>query len=137
MRVVFLLSMMASASAFGVTRMPTATTSTSLNGIVDEPTAATLENQAKADRWNEIRFLSDEEAEAQLSGDELESYTGYHAEVKEGLEKLKGVSQMMLKSLEPPRVQPKGKKQRKRDKWAITKKIAEVRAREAAALTKN
>lgn len=115
-----------------MTRVPISTRSTSLNGIPDEPTAATIENQSKADRWSEIRLLSDEEAEAQLSGDELESYKGYHSEVKEGIEKLKGISEMMLKSLEPPRIQPKGKKQRKRDKWAKTKAIAEARAAEAA-----
>lgn len=111
--------------------MPISSRSTALNGIPDEPTADTLANQAKAERWNEIRLLSDEEAQAQLSGDELESYTGYHAEVKEGIEKLQGIAQMMLKSLEPPRVKPKGKKQRKRDKWAKTKAIAEARAAEA------
>eukprot|EP01083_Nonionella_stella_P222378 793626_1 len=86
--------------------------------MADEPTAAGLEAQSKAERWSEIRLLSDEEAEAQLSGDELESYKGYHAEAKEGIDKLKGVAEMMLKSLEPPRVEPKSKKQRKRDKWA-------------------
>ncbi len=120
-----------SPSPSGVTRMPISSRSTALNGIPDEPTADTLANQAKAERWNEIRLLSDEEAQAQLSGDELESYTGYHAEVKEGIEKLQGIAQMMLKSLEPPRVKPKGKKQRKRDKWAKTKAIAEARAAEA------
>jgi hypothetical protein len=118
-------------ASVGVSRSPVATQSTALNGLPSEPTEQTLSNQAKADRWSEIRLLSDEEAKEQLSGDELESYTGYHAEVKEGIEKLKAVSEMMLKSLEPPVVAPKGKKQRKRDKWAKQKAIAEKRAAEA------
>jgi len=108
--------------------MPIATRCTSLNGVHDEPTAQTLENVSKAERWKEIRFLSDEEAVAQLSGDELESYQGYHAEAKEGIEKLKSIAQLMMKSVEPPVVPPKGKKQRKRDRWAIKKALIDVRA---------
>jgi len=82
----------------------------------------------KADSWKEIRFLSDEEAVAQLTGEELESYQGYHAEAKEGLEKMKGIATMMLKSLNPPLIAPKGKKQRKRDKWEKTSKVLAARA---------
>ena len=94
----------------------------------EAPTEKTLDNAAKAARWSEIRLLSDEEAEAQLSGDELESFKSYHADVKEGIEKLEKVAEMMLKSLEPPRVKAKGKKQRKRDKWAKVSAIAAARA---------
>ena len=91
-------------ASVGVSRSPVATQSTALNGMPSEPTEQSLSNQAKADRWSEIRLLSEEEAKEQLSGDELESYTGYHSDVKEGIEKLKAISEMMLKSLEPPRV---------------------------------
>lgn len=94
----------------------------------EAPTEKTLDHAAKGARWSEIRLLSDEEAEAQLSGDELESYKSYHADVKEGIEKLEKVAEMMLKSLEPPRVKAKGKKQRKRDKWAKVSAIAAARA---------
>lgn len=121
----------------GVTRAPISTRSTSLNGIPEEKTAITLEKIEKAARWNEIRFLTDEEAEAQLEGDELESYKGYHSECKEGLNKLKGVAEMMLKSLDIPQIQPKGKKQRKRDKWALSQRVAAARAAEAKALSPN
>jgi len=116
----------------GVTRSTISTRSTSLNGIPDEPTAITLEKVTKADRWNEIRFLTDEEAVAQLTGDELESYQGYHSECKEGINKLKGVAEMMLKSLEPPQIKPKGKKARKRDKWNLSQRVVAARAAEAA-----
>ena len=93
----------------------------------EERTAESIANEEKANRWKEIRLLSDEEAEKQLSGDELESYTSYHSYAKEDMEKLKSIATMMLKSLEPPRVKAKGKKQRKRDAWAKKKAIAEAR----------
>ena len=83
--------------------------------------------RSKAERWKEIRLLSDEEADAKLSGEELESYQNYHSAVKEDIEKMKKIAEMMLKNLEPPRVQPKTKGQRKRDAFA------RKQAREAAA----
>eukprot|EP00558_Chaetoceros_sp_UNC1202_P005283 CAMPEP_0197233068 /NCGR_PEP_ID=MMETSP1429-20130617/1232_1 /TAXON_ID=49237 /ORGANISM="Chaetoceros sp., Strain UNC1202" /LENGTH=121 /DNA_ID=CAMNT_0042691251 /DNA_START=113 /DNA_END=478 /DNA_ORIENTATION=+ len=120
--------MAAAASAFAP-NMPVGRT-TSLAGYHEEMTAETAEKKTKAERWSEIRLLSDEEAEAQLSGEELESFQGYHADIKEDLVKMKSIAEMMLKSLEPPRIEPKGKKQRKRDKWVIKQKIAAVRAAE-------
>jgi len=92
-----------------------------------EKTQQTLDNEAKANRWNEIRLLSDEEAEKQLSGEELETFKSYHADMKEDLSKMQDIAKMMLKSLEPPKVKAKGKKQRKRDAWAKKKAIAEAR----------
>lgn len=94
----------------------------------EERTQESLDNEAKANRWKEIRLLSDEEAEKQLSGEELESFTSYHSAVKEDIVKMTSIAEMMLKSLEPPQVKPKGKKQRKRDAWAKKQKIAAARA---------
>lgn len=94
----------------------------------EERTQESLDNEAKANRWKEIRLLSDEEAEAQLSGEELESFKSYHAAVKEDIVKMTSIAEMMLKSLEPPQVKAKGKKQRKRDAWAKKQKIAAARA---------
>ncbi len=93
----------------------------------EERTAESLANEEKANRWKEIRLLSDEEAEKQLEGEELESYQTYHAAVKEDMGKMRDVATMMLKSLEPPKVKAKGKKQRKRDAWAKKKAIAAAR----------
>mmetsp|Transcript_1844 Transcript_1844/g.2655 ORF Transcript_1844/g.2655 Transcript_1844/m.2655 type:complete len:138 (+) Transcript_1844:127-540(+) len=114
------LSMAAGASAFGVSMTPSLSRSTSIFGMppVDEMTETQLGNQKKADRWNEIRLLSDEEAEAQLSEEELESFKSYHSDVKEDIEKMKKIAELMLKDLEPPKVKPKSKGQKKRDAWA-------------------
>ena len=101
-------------------------------GMPEEQTQQSLDNGAKATRWKEIRLLSDEEAEAQLSGEELEAFTRYHTAVKEDLQKMTEVATMMMKSVEPPQIQAKGKKQRKRDMWEKKCKIAAVRAKEAA-----
>mmetsp|Transcript_15136 Transcript_15136/g.17283 ORF Transcript_15136/g.17283 Transcript_15136/m.17283 type:complete len:134 (+) Transcript_15136:147-548(+) len=127
--IVALLSMAATASAFGVSR-PTfsVSSSTQVYGMPEERTQASLDNEAKAIRWKEIRLLSDEDAAAQLSGEELESYNNYHSAIKEDLTKMKEIAGMMLKSLEPPKVKPKGKKQRKRDKWIKDSAIAAARA---------
>ena len=97
----------------------------------EERTQESLDNEAKANRWKEIRLLSDEEAEAQLSGEELETFKNYHSAVKEDIEKMTQIAEMMLKSLEPPKVKAKGKKQRKRDAWAKKVAIAEARAKAA------
>lgn len=141
MRVLVLLSMAVTASAFGVTSRSSVAASTKstsqMFGMPEDRTEESLANEVKANRWKEIRLLSDEEAEKQLTGEELESFTTYHANIKEDMQKMKEIATMMLKSLEPPKIQSKGKKQRKRDKWAKKVKIAEVRARELKALTPN
>lgn len=130
MRVAILLSMLAAVSAFGVQNRPTAAfksaVSTPLYGIPEGASSAILDRQSKAERWTEIRVLSQEEADAQLSGEELEAYNRYHAEIREGVAKLEDIAKLMLKSLEPPTVKPKGKKQRKRDKWARKQKHSQA-----------
>lgn len=77
-------------------------------------------------RWGEIRAMSQEEADAQLSGEELEAYNRYYKELREGVLKMEELAALMMKDVDPPRIQPKTKGQRKRDKWA------RVQAREAA-----
>jgi hypothetical protein len=128
MRVVVatLISMAVSASAFGVARSPVK--STALAGLPETITAEVQEKEDKAERWRAIRHLSDEEAKAQLSGEELESYNNYHASVKQDIERAVEVATLMLKDLEPERIKPKSKKQVKRDKWAKVSTIAAARA---------
>ena len=70
--------------------------------------------------------MSQEEANAQLQGEELEAYNRYYAEVREGVLKMEELANLMMKDVEPPRIAPKTKEQRKRDKWA------RVQARAAA-----
>jgi hypothetical protein len=72
------------------------------------------------DRWAEIRIYSDEEAKEKLSGEELEVYEAYHAKKIASVTKMTEIVNMMMKNVDPPRIKPKGKAQRKRDKWAAT-----------------
>lgn len=110
----------------GVARSPVK--STSLAGLPETLTPAVQEKEEKAERWRAIRLLSDEEAKEQLSGEELESYTNYHAGVKADIERAAEVAKLMLRDLEPERIKPKSKKQVKRDKWAKVSAIAAARA---------
>mmetsp|Transcript_35638 Transcript_35638/g.42562 ORF Transcript_35638/g.42562 Transcript_35638/m.42562 type:complete len:125 (+) Transcript_35638:56-430(+) len=114
MRVAVILSLVVGTSAFGVSRTNHVRPSTSINGLPENM----AEFKVKSDRWREIKGLSDEEAEKQLSGDELEIFKTYHVDFKEDLEKTKQVVNMLMKDLDPVKVQPKGKNQRKRDKFA-------------------
>jgi len=96
----------------------------------EEDTSTSLREQMKiADRWRSIRFLSDEEAEKQLSGQELENFKKYHETIKADFAKMRKIAEMMTQ--EYVQIKPKGKKQRKRDKWA--RKQAQLAADLAAA----
>mmetsp|Transcript_18650 Transcript_18650/g.25698 ORF Transcript_18650/g.25698 Transcript_18650/m.25698 type:complete len:135 (-) Transcript_18650:175-579(-) len=126
-----LLSMVAGSSAFGIAGSSTRVSSTALfAGIPDEErTPEQMEIKAKMDRWAEIRLMSDEEAKENLSGDELESVLSNNKAIKEDIDKMRQLAEMMLKSVEPPKVAPKTKGQRKRDKWARKQALEAARAK--------
>merc|ERR1711862_1088271 len=84
----------------------------------------------KLQRWKEIRFLSDEEAEATLSSEELEGYKAHHQRVKDDIEKAIELAKMMCDAIESTGVKPKTKGQKRRDKWA---RVQEREAAKAAA----
>lgn len=109
----------------GVARSPFKSTTT-LAGLPETLTPAVQAKEEKAERWRAIRHLSDEEAKAQLSGEELESYTNYHSGVKSDMERIAQVGELMCKEI--PKIKPKGKKQIKRDRWAKKSAIAAARA---------
>ena len=103
-------------------------TSLQLRVSEEEMSAEQVETYKMVDRWAEIRHYSDEKAEAELEGEELEAYTRYHAGVKEDIEKMKIIAGMMAKSVEIDQIAPKSKTQRKKDKWAIIQKREAARA---------
>ncbi|KAL3777586.1 hypothetical protein ACHAWO_008874 [Cyclotella atomus] len=84
------------------------------------------ERAPQIQRWGEIRAMTQEEANSQLQGEELETYNRYYQEVRDGVLKMQELAGIMMKNVDPPRIMPKTKGQRKRDKWA------RVQAREAA-----
>jgi len=120
-------AVIAGVSAFGVP--PTIST----RAISQQQSSTTLfafltpeERSTQIARWSEIRSMTAEEASSSLSGDELEAYNRYYAEMREGVLKMQELATIMMKGVEPPRIKPKSKGQRKRDAWA------RVQARAAA-----
>ncbi len=103
--------------------MATSRRSTSLNAFLSPE-----ERAPKIERWGEIRAMTADEAAANLSGDELEAYNRYYAEVREGVLKMKDLAKLMMKDVDPPRIAPKSKNQRKRDKWALVQKREAAKA---------
>ena len=106
----------------GVQPAATVRGSTSLSAFVSPEECA-----PQIERWGEVRAMTAEEAAANLSGEELETYNGYYAEVREGVLKMQELAKIMMADVDKAKGQtPKTKGQRKRDKWA------KVQAREAA-----
>ena len=63
--------------------------------------------------------MTKDEAEANLSGEELETYNRYYTEVREGVLQMKELAEMMNKDVSKvDGIEPKTKGQRKRDAWA-------------------
>ncbi len=82
---------------------------------------------AKISRWGEIRSMTKEEAAAKLSPEDLETYTNYYAEVRDGVLKMQELAKLMMQDVDKAKgIAPKTNGQRKRDKWA------RVQARAAA-----
>jgi hypothetical protein len=75
------------------------------------------EREPMIKRWGEIRAMTQEEADAQLKGEELEAYNRYYKEMREGVLSMKALAELMMKDVEPPRIKPKSKSQRKRDRF--------------------
>jgi len=104
------------------------TSSTSLNEIISAEERAT-----KIARWGEIRAMSKEEAAANLSTEDLETYTNYYAEVREGVLKMQELAKLMMQDVDKAKgIAPKTNGQRKRDKWARVQARAAANAAAAA-----
>eukprot|EP00985_Skeletonema_marinoi_P031965 scaffold37945_cov164-Skeletonema_marinoi.AAC.4 len=107
----------------GVPPMTTSRQSTALNAFLTPD-----ERADKIARWGEIRAMTKDEAAANLEGEELETYNRYYEETRDGILKMQELAGLMMKDVEPPRIAPKSKNQRKRDKWALTQRRAAARA---------
>lgn len=79
--------------------------------------------------------MTKEEAAANLSGEELETYSNYYTEVREGVLKMQELAQIMMQDVNKSEgIAPKTKGQRKRDMWA--KKQHRAACNAAAALNR-
>jgi hypothetical protein len=94
----------------------------------EERSADQKEIVKMCDRWAEIRHYSAEEAKEKLSSEELETYEAYHAKKIASVTKMTEIVNMMMKNVDPPKIKPKGKAQRKRDKHATNLEREALRA---------
>ena len=95
----------------------------------DLKSSDTKEIEAIQEKWNEVRFMSKEEAD-KLEPEWKEAYERFHTKYDEDMEKMLKITDRLQKMIEPPRVAKKTEGQRKRDAWA------KVQAREAARAAK-
>lgn len=73
--------------------------------------------------------MTKEEAAANLSEEDLERYTNYYTEVREGVLKMQELAKIMNDDVDKGKgVEAKTKGQRKRDKWAKTQAVAAANA---------
>lgn len=72
----------------------------------------------EADNWRSIKLMSPEEAAAKLDEEWLGAYTRYHAQLKEDMDSMVEIANLVANLSEVKRVLPKTKAQRKRDAWA-------------------
>ena len=122
------ISQLADLSALPHEGVPPTVTSSRRSTALNE--FLTPEERAdKIQRWGEIRTMTKEEAAADLSGEELETYNNYYTEVREGVLKMQELAQIMMKDVDKAQgKEPKTKGQRKRDAWARKQKRAAANA---------
>lgn len=105
---------------------------TQLNAFlpVDTLTEKQLEIKAIQDKWDEIKFLSRDEAQKTLEGDWLEAYNRYFEKYDDDMVRMLEIAENVMG--EPVQVQKKTKGQRKRDSYAKVVALKEARAARAA-----
>mmetsp|Transcript_4212 Transcript_4212/g.5412 ORF Transcript_4212/g.5412 Transcript_4212/m.5412 type:complete len:145 (-) Transcript_4212:52-486(-) len=134
-RVVFAVlisSFFASVSGFGISpnlqTLPRFQTSLCAEEVPDSVlNEEQLELRRKCERWATIKVLDEEDAKAQLEGDELQSYLDYHQHIKDDIERMVEISYLIEASMDKGKgIKAKSKNQRKRDKFARQQAYADT-----------
>mmetsp|Transcript_24187 Transcript_24187/g.27566 ORF Transcript_24187/g.27566 Transcript_24187/m.27566 type:complete len:144 (-) Transcript_24187:73-504(-) len=114
-----LMTLLVGASSFAIPKTH-GTSRTALSAWIPEEdmTADHLEIKRQCDQWNAIRHYSREEAAEKLDGELLEAYNRYYKKYDEDMEWMVALSEKLNKIMFPPQVPKKGKKQKKREKFA-------------------
>jgi hypothetical protein len=97
---------------------------TALQGMIapEDMTTDQLKIKDIVDKWRVVRFMDRAEAEAELDEEWLTAYNKFHEEYVSHMELMMEIKEKVAVMIEPPRIERKGKKQRKRDLYA--KKMA-------------
>jgi hypothetical protein len=105
--------------------------STALYGALPESdmTADQLKIKDISNKWAEVRLLSREEAESSLEPEWLEAYNRFHEKYDDDMTRMQEYAERIQKMIEPPKVERKSLKQKKRD--AVPRVLAREAARKA------
>ena len=96
----------------------------------EDMTADQLKIRNMVEKWRMVRLYDRAQAEAELDEEWLTAYNKYHEKYAKDIELMLEIKAKVAVMIEPPRIEKKGKKQRKRDIFA------KKQAREAAALAR-
>jgi hypothetical protein len=93
---------------------------------VEDMTADQLKIKDMVDKWRVVRLMDRAQAEAELDEEWMAAYNKYHENYSKHIELMMEIKEKVAVMIEPPKIEKKGKKQRKRDIFA------KKQAREAA-----
>jgi hypothetical protein len=93
---------------------------------VEDMTADQLKIKDMVDKWRVVRLMDRAQAEAELDEEWMAAYNKYHENYNKHIELMMEIKEKVAVMIEPPKIEKKGKKQRKRDIFA------KKQAREAA-----
>jgi hypothetical protein len=94
-------------------------------------TADQLKIRDIVDKWRVVRLMDRTHAEAELDEEWMAAYNKYHEAYQQQIERMVEIKEKVAVMIEPPKIEKKGKKQRKRDMFA------RKQAREAAIARKS
>jgi hypothetical protein len=98
---------------------------------VEDMTADQLKIRDIVDKWRVVRLMDRAQAEAELDEEWMTAYNKYHEAYQQQIERMMEIKEKVAVMIEPPKIEKKGKKQRKRDMFA------RKQTREAAAARKS
>jgi hypothetical protein len=94
----------------------------------DQMTPDQLKIRAMVEKWREVRLYDREQAEAELDAEWLTAYNKFHDDYQQSMARMLEIKEKLGPVIEPPKIQKKGKKQRKRDLFALkTARVASMR----------
>jgi len=92
----------------------------------EDMTADQLEIKKIVAKWKEVKFMSREDAEANLDEEWLAAYNRFYEDYHKDMELMKETATAMYKQVMPEKVIKKTKGQRKRDAYAKKQAYAEA-----------
>ena len=99
---------------------------------VEDMTADQFKIRDMVDKWRVVRLYDRAQAEAELDEEWMTAYNKYHEAYQQQMERMMEIKEKVAVMIEPPKIEKKGKKQRKRDIFAKKQARESAVARKAA-----